>query len=40
MRDVVIAADGAAMGSNRFVVCPAAFNAYVAFNARERLGDR
>jgi predicted NBD/HSP70 family sugar kinase len=35
MRDVVIAADGAAISSSRFVVCPAGFNAYVAFNARE-----
>jgi hypothetical protein len=35
MRDVIIASDGAATGSVRFVVCPAAFNAYVAFNARE-----
>jgi hypothetical protein len=35
MRDVIIGADGAASGSHRFVVCPAAFNAYVAFNARE-----
>ena len=35
MRDVVIGEDGAAVGSDRFVVCPAAFNAYVAFNARE-----
>ena len=35
MRDVIIGADGAASGSRRFVVCPAAFNAYVAFNARE-----
>ena len=35
MRDVVIGSDGAATGSSRFVVCPAAFNAYVAFNARE-----
>ena len=35
MRDVIIGADGAATGSSRFVVCPAAFNAYVAFNARE-----
>ena len=32
-----------AVGSDRFVVCPAAFNAYVAFNARELglvAGDR
>ena len=35
MRDVIIGDDGAASGSRRFVVCPAAFNAYVAFNARE-----
>ncbi len=35
MRDVVIDRDGSATGSGRFVVCPAAFNAYVAFNARE-----
>ena len=35
MRDVIIDAAGAATGSPRFVVCPAAFNAYVAFNARE-----
>jgi hypothetical protein len=35
MRDVVTGDDGAATGSSRFVVCPAAFNAYVAFNARE-----
>lgn len=35
MRDVIIGSDGAAAGSSRFVVCPAAFNAYVAFNARE-----
>lgn len=35
MRDVIIGGDGAATGSHRFVVCPAAFNAYVAFNARE-----
>lgn len=35
MRDVVIGVDGAASSSSRFVVCPAAFNAYVAFNARE-----
>lgn len=35
MRDVVIGDDGAATGSHRFLVCPAAFNAYVAFNARE-----
>jgi hypothetical protein len=35
MRHVIIGADGAASGSRRFVVCPAAFNAYVAFNARE-----
>jgi hypothetical protein len=35
MRDVVIGGAGAATGSRRFVVCPAAFNAYVAFNARE-----
>ena len=35
MRDVVIGADGAATSSSRFVVCPAAFNAYVVFNARE-----
>ena len=38
MRAVVIGTDGAAVGSDRFVVCPAAFNAYVAFNARE-LGE-
>ena len=35
MRDVVIGDEGAAVGSDRFLVCPAAFNAYVAFNARE-----
>ena len=35
MRDVIIDGNGAATGSRRFVVCPAAFNAYVAFNARE-----
>ena len=35
MLDVIISGDGAAFGSRRFVVCPAAFNAYVAFNARE-----
>jgi hypothetical protein len=35
MRDVIIGGDGAATGSDQFVVCPAAFNAYVAFNARE-----
>ncbi len=35
MRDVIIDSDGAATGSSRFMVCPAAFNAYVAFNARE-----
>lgn len=35
MLDVVIGPGGAATGSSRFVVCPAAFNAYVAFNARE-----
>jgi hypothetical protein len=35
MRDVLLEDDGAATGSRRFVVCPAAFNAYVAFNARE-----
>ena len=43
MREVTIAGDGAASGSRRFVVCPAAFNAYVAFNARELCsvtGDR
>ena len=32
---MIIDGDGAAIGSDRFVVCPAAFNAYVAFNARE-----
>ena len=35
MRDVIIGDDGAASDSGRFVVCPAAFNAYVVFNARE-----
>lgn len=35
MRDVIIGTDGAGSGSRRFVVCPAAFNAYAAFNARE-----
>ena len=35
MRDVIIDSDGAATGSSRFMVCPAAFNAYAAFNARE-----
>jgi hypothetical protein len=35
MRDVVIGKDGAAIDSDRFVVCPAGFNAYVAFNAHE-----
>jgi glycogen debranching enzyme len=35
MHDVVVGADGAATGSERFVVCPAGFNAYVAFNCRE-----
>ena len=35
MRDVIIGGDDAAIGSHRFVVCPAAFNAYVAFNAHE-----
>ncbi len=35
MRDVVIGPDGAAIGSHRFVACPAGFNAYVALNARE-----
>jgi glycogen debranching enzyme len=32
---VLIDGAGAATGSDRFVVCPAAFNAYVAFNARD-----
>ena len=35
MGAVNIGDDGAATGSHRFLVCPAAFNAYVAFNARE-----
>ena len=38
MRDVTFAADGAAAWSSRFVACPAAFNAYTAFNLVE-LGD-
>jgi hypothetical protein len=35
IRHVIIDGNGAATGSDRFVVCPAGFNAYVAFNARE-----
>lgn len=33
--DLTYASDGAALWSDRFVVCPAAFNAYVALNLRE-----
>lgn len=33
--DISFAADGAAIWSSTFVVCPAAFNAYVAFNMHE-----
>ncbi|WP_175047912.1 MGH1-like glycoside hydrolase domain-containing protein [Microlunatus speluncae] len=42
MHDVTFAADGAAAWTPDFVVCPAAFNAYVAFNLAELadlLGD-
>lgn len=35
MSDVTFAADGAAVWSKRFVVCSAAFNAYVAYNLAE-----
>jgi glycogen debranching enzyme len=35
MADVTFATDGAAIWSSRFVVCPAAFNAYTAFNMAE-----
>jgi hypothetical protein len=35
MNDVTFAPDGAATWSTRFVACPAAFNAYVAFNMAE-----
>jgi glycogen debranching enzyme len=35
MNDVSFAADGAAEWSTSFVACPAAFNAYTAFNFRE-----
>ena len=38
MHGVTFAADGAAVWSSRFVACPAAFNAYTAFNLAE-LGD-
>lgn len=32
MRDIEFAEDGSARWSSTFVVCPAAFNAYVAHN--------
>lgn len=38
VHDITFAADGSAEWSSSFVVCPAAFNAYVAFNLAE-LGD-
>ena len=38
MKDVTFADDGAAVGSSRFVACPAGFNAYTAVNLAE-LGD-